>query len=84
MWRIAAPKDQELTEKRQFASSQFPSPQAADLKAIRHRGLDNSIKKAPHHRKGRVAMQLLILGNERCLGPSRILQQPLKSSHHTP
>ncbi len=39
---------------------------------------------APHHGTGLVAMKVPEHGNERCLGPIFILQQPLESRVHIP
>ncbi len=90
MWGDALSELQNLTEKGSLQARHTLEPGlqtprakgAPDLTAIGHRGLDNSIKQAPHHRKGLVAMKALKLGNKSRLGPIPIVQKPLKSMAH--
>ncbi len=92
MWGDALSEPQDLTEKGDLQARHTLEPGlqtpramgAPDLTAIGHRGLDNSIKQAPHHRKGLVAMKPLKFGNQGRLGPIPILQKPFKSRHHVP
>ncbi len=95
MWGDALSELQNLTEKGNLQGRHTLQPGlqtsrakgAPHLTAIGHRGLDNSINQAPHHRKGLVAMKALKLGNKvnkGRFGPIPILQKPVKSMAHVP